>query len=112
LVGDVTDTPQFARNNESKNNAWLKTAILQGIVMGFAFALTYWGLYKLLQPSSQQSDSSAKTLVRQQTEYDEQMKTANEMTERARAVLAKQEEQAKRMDAVISAWEKQSNIKK
>ncbi|MGL4233112.1 MAG: hypothetical protein ACRDAM_19470 [Casimicrobium sp.] len=108
----MNDLPQFERAKNASSDGWLGKAVVQGAVMGLMFAITYWSFYKFLQSTQKPDDTHNKTLARQQAEYDAQTKQAKEMIDRTNAYIAMQEAQAKRMDAVIAAWEKQTGIKK
>jgi 2,3-bisphosphoglycerate-independent phosphoglycerate mutase len=90
--------------------------MVQGAVMGLMFAATYWVFSWTVQLTQPKNTGTQATLARQQAEYDAATKKsteiASEMIARSEAILAKQEAQAKRLDAVIAAWEKQAGIAK
>jgi hypothetical protein len=112
MASDMNDVPQFHRTVSTGGTAWFGKAVVQGAVMGVAFALAYWSFFwvqKLIQPKPQ---SEAATLAAQQAEYAEQTKIAKELTARSAAILSSQEEQVKRFNDVLSAWEKQTGLKK
>ncbi len=112
MASDMNDVPQFERAVGATQAAWFGKTVVQGAVMGIVFALAYWSLfwaYKLIQPKQ---PSEAATVAAQQAEYAEQTKTAKELMARGAAVMLIQEEQAKRFNDILSAWEKQAGIKK
>ena len=94
----------------------------RGVVYSLAFCLVYFMTFRL--PYYVQTSTDSYTALRQrQSEqsdtYDQQAKKFEESlleTERQQArlaaVISKQEDHAKRMDAVIERWERQSGVKK
>jgi hypothetical protein len=114
--------------NDATERSWF-LQMLAVFGRGFAYAISIWVVFAFIyrpffagSPSSDNSADSAKARIQQQEQtrlYEEQTRIAgDQLAESARqqkrmdGLLTKQEEHAKRMDAVMSAWERQSGAKK
>ena len=108
----MTDLPQFERPGGTQQSAWLARTVVQGLVLGIAFATSYWSFNWIAQLNQPKNTFAQEILVRQQAEYDQSAKKAAQMIARSEAILSNQEAQIKRLDAVIAAWERQTGITK
>jgi hypothetical protein len=112
----MNETPQFERPSGVEQSRWLGRTAVQGALMGVMFAATYWSFGWIVQLVQPTRASAQETMLRQQAEYDASSKKSAEMAAsmmaRSEAILSKQEMQARRFDAVIAVWEKQTGIVK
>ena len=106
----MSDLPQFERPDGIQRGTWIAKTIIQGLVLGIAFAVSYWSFTWFAQLGN--SRAAQEKQAKQQAEYEASVKKADELVDRSAAMLSKQEEHVKRLDAVISAWERQAGLKK
>jgi len=93
---------------------------------GLIYALAFWTVYRVMlivypvNGGSTDSEERARELQSSQAKtYDEQVKRSNQMFDaseaqqtRMLALISKQDEQAKRFDAVLDQWERQTGLRK
>jgi hypothetical protein len=93
----------------------------RGLIYAVAFWLVYLGLFRIYPGTAptETDDKLRQRYTAQQNTYDEQTRRADEMfvvserqQARTNAYIAKQEELAKRYEAVLERWEKQTGIRK
>lgn len=112
--------------NSSPNDS-VNKKILLTFGRGLAYAICIWAVYAVLyRPIFSVSTSAAPSSASYEKQQTEQARTYQAQVARANAMFAesevqqkrmaefltKQEELAKRLDVVMSAWEKQSGVKK
>jgi hypothetical protein len=112
-------------NDEASRASWLPALRRAGAMLGkgAVYALAFWAVYGFVYlpiynaTHKTYADSEAHT-DRQMNAWDEQSRRSGEMLEdaammqrRYEVLLEKQEQQVRRMDAILDAWERQANIK-
>jgi len=101
---------------------YIASTLGKGLLYAFSFwavyAFVYTPMYHLMHRGDESASAEAHSEM-QMKAWDDQARRSAEMLhegellqKRYDAIMTTQEQQVQRMDAVISAWERQSGVKK